>query len=351
LAIAVGLLVFGLCKSARCLAKSLATIKKMTIKEGDIFITELERAFFGAFKVIKVGKSFFEEIDGDLMMLGVLDYVDKKEPELDDERLNQVLCCNRFFFSNQYSIDFYTINPKYNDLSKFQYLGNKPMTAFEKSIDFKLGDGRSGLKGGFPLAGLMESDFGKTAFLEWRWINEKEEFQKEVEIENEKARVAREEYRKRSMKPKKMLDDNLFWEVISKIDWTEEGDQERMKPAIDFLSKKKVSEIKQFQENLSYKLYLLDTKKHAQNIGEDSYKEDHSYFSVDNFLYVRCCVIANGKEYFKSVLKNPKEMPKDGDFEPLLYITEEAYEKRMNRELEYETGCDYETFSNIKGWE
>ncbi|SDY10291.1 hypothetical protein SAMN05444411_1258, partial [Lutibacter oricola] len=25
--------------------------------------------------------------------------------------------------------------------------------------------------------------------------------------------------------------------------------------------------------------------------------------------------------------------------------------KRMNKELEYDTGCDYETFSNIKGWE
>jgi len=34
----------------------------------------------------------------------------------------------------------------------------------------------------------------------------------------------------------------------------------------------------------------------------------------------------------------------------LLYIAEEAYEKRMNKELEYETGCDYETFSNYKGW-
>lgn len=322
----------------------------MTLKEGDIFITELERDFFGAFKVIKIGKSFFEEIDGDLMMLGVLNYVDKKKPELDDERLNQVLCCNRFFFSNEYSIDFYTNNPKFNDLSKFEYLGNNPMTEFEKSIEFKLGDGRSGLKGGFPLVGLMDSDFGKTAFLEWRWENEKEEFKKEVEIENAKARLAREEYRKQSMKPKKMLDDKVFWEVIEKIDWTKEDDRERMQPAIDYLAKRKVSEIKQFQESLTYKLYLLDTKEHAENIGEDSFKDDDSYFSVDNFLYVRCCVIANGQEYFESVLKNPKNMPKDMDFEPLLYMAEEAYEKRMNKELEYETGCDYETFSNYKGW-
>ncbi|SFU67479.1 Protein of unknown function [Pustulibacterium marinum] len=322
----------------------------MNGKEGDIYITKLERDFFGAFKVIKIGKSFFEEIDGDLMMLGVLNYVDKKKPELNDERLNQILCCNRFLCSNQYAIDFYTNNPKYNDLSKFEYLGNRPMTEFETSIDFKLGDGRSGLKGGFPLVGLMGNDYGKTAFFEWRWENEKEEFKKEVEVENEKARIAREEYRKQSMKPKKMLDDNMFWEVIEKIDWTKDDDQERMEPAIDFLAKKKVSEIKQFQESLAYKLYLLDTKEHAQNIGEDSFKDESSNFSVDYFLYVRCCVIANGQEYFESVLKNPKDMPKDKDFEPLLYIAEEAYEKRMNKELEYETGCDYETFSNYKGW-
>ena len=97
-------------------------------------------------------------------------------------------------------------------------------------------------------------------------------------------------------------------------------------------------------------MYLLDTKEHAENIGEDSFKNDESNFSVDYFLYVRCCVVANGKEYFESTLKNPKEMPKDMDFEPLLYIAEEAYEQKMNRELDYETGCDYETFSNYKGW-
>ncbi|MEP3836629.1 MAG: DUF4240 domain-containing protein [Algibacter sp.] len=327
----------------------------MSTKEGDIFITKLERDFYGAFKVIKKGKSFFDEMDGDLLMIAVLNYIEKEKPEISDDRLNEVLCCDRFFSSNEHCINFFTDNPKYNRLNEYEYLGNKPMTDFEKEIEFKLGDGRSGEKGGFPLSGVIEPHIGNNAFLEWRWNNEKEEFQKEVEIQNEKSRIAREEYRKRSMKPKKMLEDSLFWEVVNKIDWTkeedEDEDEDRMNFAIEFLSKKKVSEIKQFQENLSYKLYQLDTKEHAKNIGEDSYKEDDSYFSADNFLYVRCCVIANGKGYFKSVLKSPKEMPKDGDFEPLLYIAEKAYEKRMNRELEYETGCDYETFSNTKGWE
>ena len=222
------------------------------------------------------------------------------------------------------------------------------MSKKEQNFKIKLGDIKNGC---FPYSGGFENDFGYNAFYEWRWKNEKEEFIKEVEIQNEKSRIAREEYRKRSMKPKKMLEDSLFWEIISKIDWTREEDEDRMKPAIDFLSKKKVSEIKQLQESLSYKLYQLDTKEHAKNIGENSYKNKETHFSVDYFLYVRCCVIANGKSVFESTLKNPKEMPKDIDFEALLYLAEEAYEKRMNKELEYETGCDYETFSNIKGWE
>ncbi len=323
----------------------------MNTKEGDIFITKLERSFYGAFKIIKKGKSFFSEIDGDLLMIAVLNYIDKEIPKISDERLNEVLCCDRFFFSNQHCINFFTDNPKYNRLNEYEYLGNKPMTDFERKIEFKLGDGRNGEKGGFPLSGVIEPYIGNNAFLEWRWTNEKEEFQKEVEIQNEKSRIAREEYRKRSMKPKKMLKDSLFWEVINKIDWTKGEDEDRMKPAIEFLSKKKVSEIKQFQESLSYKLYQLDTKEHAKNIGEDSYKNEETHFSVDYFLYVRCCIIANGKEVFEKTINNPKQIPKDIDFEPLLYLAEQAYEKRMNKELEYDTGCDYETFSNIKGWE
>ena len=323
----------------------------MNTKEGDIFITKLERDFYGAFKIIKKGKSFFDEIDGGLLMIAVLNYIEKEKPEISDKRLNEILCCDRFFFSNQHCINFFTDNPKYNRLNEYEYLGNKPITNFEKEIEYKLGDGRSGKKGGFPLSGVIEPHIANNAFLEWRWTNEKEEFQKEVEIQNEKSRITREEYRKRSMKPKKMLDDNQFWEIINKIDWTKQNDEGRVNAAIESLSKKKVSEIKQFQENLSYKLYQLDTKEHAKNIGEESYKNEETHFSVDYFLYVRCCVIANGKEVFESTLNNPKQMPKDLDFEPLLYLAEQAYEKRMNKELEYDTGCDYETFSNIRGWE
>ncbi len=326
----------------------------MEVKEGDIFITKLERNFYGAFKILKRGKSFFDEMMDDLFMIAVLDYVHIKKPQLTDKQLDNILIQNRFFWNNQLCVNFFTTNPKYNDFHKnYEYLGNKPLTELEKSIDFKLGDGREGVKGGYSLVGVFEQYIPNNAFLEWRWENEREQFKKEIAEREEKSRIEREKQRKKGMKPKKMLPDDEFWEVIEKINWDSDDDDERMKPAIEFLANKKVNEIKQFQENFAYKLYQLDTKEHAKNIGEDAYKEDDkdAYFSVDCFLYVRCCVVANGKDYFEKVLKNPQKMPKDGDFEPLLYIAEYAYEMRMNKEFEYETGCDYETFSNYKGWE
>lgn len=152
------------------------------------------------------------------------------------------------------------------------------------------------------------------------------------------------------MKPKQMLSDNTFWEIINSINWSSEDDEERMRPVLERLSKLEENEIKQFQENLSHKLYLLDTKEHARNIGEFSYKDDETHFSNDFFLYVRCCVVANGKKFYDLVLKDPRQMPKDVDFEPLLYIAEEAYEQKMNEELNYATGCSYETYSNTDGW-
>lgn len=323
--------------------------KTMEIKQGDIFITKLERDFYGALKVIKRGKSFFEEMESDLLMVGVLDFISKEKPKLTDLKGCKILLQQKLS-QNEYRIDFITSDLKYNNLKNYEYLGNIELTEFEKNIPFKLGNGREGINGGFGMSGSMHPNYPNQVFLEWRWRNEREEFEKEIAEQAEKSRLAREEYRKRNMKPKKMLPDNEFWEVIEKINWEKEDDDERMQPAIKFLTKKKVSEIKQFQENLTYKLYQLDTKEHAKNIGEDAYKNDNSYFSVDYFLYVRCCVVANGKDYFKDVLENPKEMPKNLDFEPLLYIAEEAYELRMNKDFDYDTGCDYETYSNYKAW-
>ncbi len=147
-----------------------------------------------------------------------------------------------------------------------------------------------------------------------------------------------------------MLDDKSFWQVIDKIDWNEEDNDEQIQPVIDFLAEQSIEYIQHFQETLAYKLYQLDTKEHAKNIGECAYVNDDEYFSVDSFLYARCCVVANGQELFEKVLKEPIQMPKDLDYEPLLYVADEAFAEKTGDDFDYTTKYDYETYSNIEGW-
>ena len=135
------------------------------------------------------------------------------------------------------------------------------------------------------------------------------------------------------------------------LDWNESGDDEAVvEPVVDFLSQKSDEEIFQFEELLSQKLHSLDTKAHAKEIGEDAYVNDEKYFSVDGFLYSRCIIVANGKELFDHVLHNPSEFPKDMEFEAILYMAQQAYEQKNDKEWEYVSPTDYETYKNVSGW-
>lgn len=146
----------------------------------------------------------------------------------------------------------------------------------------------------------------------------------------------------------KKLNESLFWEIIALFDWTKKGDDQAvLAPAIAFLSDLEIKEIKAFQDILSEKLFLLDGEKYATEIGQFAYGKD---FSVDIFLYARCCVIANGKACYEKVLRNPKAMIKDLTFEPLLSLAAKAYELKTGKELEYVPAFNYETFFNSEGW-
>ena len=157
---------------------------------------------------------------------------------------------------------------------------------------------------------------------------------------------------KQSLEDKPMNED-VFWEIISLFNWKKIGDDEAvLRPASKRLASMKIEDIQRFAEILAEKLYSLDGIEYASNIGTESYQGEDIYFSVDYFLYVRCCVVANGKDYYYSVLKNPNNMPKEMDFEPLLYLADEVYNKKTKTEDEMlETKFSYETFSNIEGWE
>lgn len=148
------------------------------------------------------------------------------------------------------------------------------------------------------------------------------------------------------------MDDNEFWRIISLFDWKKTGDDDAViRPAVKELAKQSAEDIVAFEEVLSQKLYALDTKAHARNIGKDAYVGDGGRFSVDWFLYARCCVVANGRELYEAVLNDPEQFPKDMEFEALLGLAGAAYEAKTGEEHEgFETSVSYETFSNRAGW-
>ncbi len=146
------------------------------------------------------------------------------------------------------------------------------------------------------------------------------------------------------------MDDDVFWRIISLFNWKKTGDDDAViRPAVMALSKMKPADIERFEELLAEKLYALDTEAHAREIGDEAYRPGKP-FSADWFLYERCVVVANGRAYYEAVLADPKQMPKDMEFEALLSVAPLAYERATGEELAHDTPVSYETFSNTAGW-
>ncbi|HND88140.1 MAG TPA: DUF4240 domain-containing protein [Saprospiraceae bacterium] len=149
-------------------------------------------------------------------------------------------------------------------------------------------------------------------------------------------------------KPKiEIFSDVDFWQIIGLFDWSKEGADEIMAPAIKKLADMPVVNIYLFADKLSEKLHQLDTRLHGEAYLKN---EDEDCLSVDDFLYVRCAVVAEGKAYFDKVLENPSEFPADLSFEPILNLPDQAYELKTGRVFEYFPAVSYETYSNKKAW-
>jgi len=148
------------------------------------------------------------------------------------------------------------------------------------------------------------------------------------------------------------MNEDVFWELIAKLDWAKTGDDEAViRPVVKALAKRSVEDIFRFHDLLAEKLHAIDGEAYARNIGEDSYRGDDEFFSVDNFLYVRCCVVANGRALFNRVLADPTAMPKGLEFEALLTVPEEAFsQKTKGDEYPHLAEPDFETFANRDGW-
>ena len=170
---------------------------------------------------------------------------------------------------------------------------------------------------------------------------------KDLQEKYPEAEISVELHQDRNKAP---LSETYFWEIISLLDWSKAGNDDAIiEPAVARLTSGSVRHIFEFADLLSEKLYALDCRKYAMHIGEDSWSPDR-YFSVDNFLYARCCVIANGKDAYEMVLHDPTQMPKDLTFEALLYIPSEAYQRKSSKQYDYTAAYPFETYSNQAGW-
>ena len=65
---------------------------------------------------------------------------------------------------------------------------------------------------------------------------------------------------------------------------------------------------------------------------------------------MRCAVVAEGRAYYEEVEKNPSALDANIDFEQILSIAAEAYNKKTGREFEYSPLYNYETKSNLDKW-
>jgi len=149
--------------------------------------------------------------------------------------------------------------------------------------------------------------------------------------------------------PAPAFTDDDFWQLIDLLDWSDESDDDKItEPVILTLEHGPLAHIYRFLDILSEKLWNLDTRTHARVFLDDP--EEQGILSSDDFLYARCAVIANGKQYYNNVLGNPPKMPKDLTFEPLLYIAKRAYERKTGKTFMALPTFNYETYSNKEGW-
>lgn len=148
------------------------------------------------------------------------------------------------------------------------------------------------------------------------------------------------------------MDEDQFWSIIALLDWNKDQEDDILEPAIHALSQLSDESIFGFHELLNQKLFALDARKYAEHLGSNRFAPaEGNFFSVDDFLYSRCGVIANGRQFFGEVLEVPTLIPKEFTFESLLYVPEKAWEaKHLNVEYDYFPETSYETFSNMEGW-
>jgi hypothetical protein len=149
------------------------------------------------------------------------------------------------------------------------------------------------------------------------------------------------------------VDDGGFWDAIAKLDWRREDDEDAIvEPLVRALALLPDAEIGSFQEILARRLYDLDGRAWARESGDRIWLGEPDQVAVDSFLYARCAVVARGQDTYNAVRADPTMMPRNAEFESLLYVASTAYERKTGLEWDdlEDTEVSYETFSNEGGW-
>lgn len=149
------------------------------------------------------------------------------------------------------------------------------------------------------------------------------------------------------------MDDATFWGLIARLDWSREGDDEAVvAPLVKALSDMPDRAIAGFNDQLARKLHAIDGRAWARESGSTIWWGEPDSLSVDEFLYARLAVVANGQTFYEEVLADPSRMPKDIEFESLLYVASTAYERKtgLDDDGSLDSPVSFETFANEAGW-
>lgn len=150
------------------------------------------------------------------------------------------------------------------------------------------------------------------------------------------------------------MNESKFWNIIERLDWDKTGNDDAvLKPASEALAALDEESIFKFDDILSERLHALDTREHCRACyASEQLDPDNGddYISADDFLYSRCVVVANGRDFFASVLADPSRMPQGLEFESLLSLPASAYQRKTGKAYEHVPAVSCESFQNSAGW-
>lgn len=294
-----------------------------SVRSGDAFLAPLDDGRWGVVRVIRTADSE----DTTSSLVAVTTWIGHDAPSTDDPRVLEILRLRRGRFRGEPAVRWYDGTPP----RELHYLGVIPPSAADRAIDPKGAYG-----------GRWHRSMARDVLLECEAQSAHAKSSQKPVSENRTSRL------EGCPRITGVMGDDQFWNLLTLLAWRGPDDDAIVAPLIDELAALPEDQIAGFQRSLCDKLHNLDQEIFARHLGAYSFGTEG--FSPDHFLDVRCAVVANGRQFYESVLKDPSRMPKDREFEPLLYVAETAFRKKTGQQPVFLTVKPADTFSNRQGW-